>query len=52
MASTGMTNQSQSVIAALQAENARLVALLEAHGIDWRLPLPSAVVAREQNRRG
>lgn len=42
-----MTHQSQSVIAALQAENARLLALLEAHGIDWRLPQPTAVVARE-----
>ena len=41
------TNQSQSVIAALQAENARLTALLDAHGIDWRLPQPTAVVARE-----
>ena len=26
-------------MAALQAENARLIALLEAHGISWRLPL-------------
>ena len=25
-------------LAALQSENARLIALLEAHGIDWRLP--------------
>ena len=25
--------------AALQAENARLVALLESHGIEWRMPL-------------
>lgn len=23
---------------ALKAENARLIALLESHGIDWRLP--------------
>jgi len=42
-----MTLQDRSVIAALQAENARLTALLEAHGIDWRLPQPSPVVARE-----
>lgn len=28
-------------LAALQAENARLIAMLESHGIDWRL-LPSA----------
>ncbi len=41
------TQQSQSVIAALQAENARLTALLDAHGIDWRLPQSSPVVARE-----
>ncbi len=41
------THQSQSAIAALQAENARLTALLEAHCIDWRLPQPAAVVARE-----
>ena len=29
-------------LAALEAENIRLIALLEAHGIEWRLP-PSAV---------
>ncbi|MGQ0598812.1 TOTE conflict system archaeo-eukaryotic primase domain-containing protein [Aquabacterium sp.] len=28
----------QDALAALRAENARLVALLTAHGIDWRLP--------------
>lgn len=28
----------QNILAALQAENARLVALLAKHGIDWRLP--------------
>lgn len=27
----------------LHAENARLVALLDAHGIDWRLPKPAPV---------
>jgi len=30
----------------LRAENARLIALLETHGIDWRAAAPS-VVARE-----
>ena len=33
---------------ALQAENARLIALLEAQGIEWRLPQPITVVPREQ----
>ncbi|MFJ4293493.1 TOTE conflict system archaeo-eukaryotic primase domain-containing protein [Cupriavidus sp. NPDC089707] len=33
--------------AALQAENARLVALLEAHGIDWRLPPTPAPCVQE-----
>jgi hypothetical protein len=33
--------------AALQAENARLTALLESHGIDWRVPTPSAYPVRE-----
>jgi superfamily II DNA or RNA helicase len=37
----------QAVLAALQAENFRLIALLEAHGIEWRLPEPAAVVAQE-----
>ena len=41
------TRQSHSAISALQAENARLTALLDAHGIDWRLPQSTAVVARE-----
>lgn len=31
----------------LRAENARLIALLEAHGIEWRLPKPTVVTARE-----
>jgi hypothetical protein len=30
-------------LASLRAENARLVALLEAHGIDWRLSPPPAI---------
>lgn len=37
----------QSAIAALQAENARLIALLEAHDIEWRPPQPAVRVARE-----
>jgi hypothetical protein len=36
-----------SALAALQSENARLIALLDAHGIEWRLPQSTAVVARE-----
>lgn len=38
----------QEAIAALQAENARLVALLEAHGIAWRAP--RAVAVEERNK--
>lgn len=34
-----------SALAALEAENARLIALLDAHGIEWRLPPSSAVRA-------
>lgn len=34
-------------LSALRAENARLIALLEAHGIEWRLPQPVAVVVQE-----
>lgn len=34
-------------LAALQAENARLIALLEAHGIAWRQPPPSAPTVGE-----
>ncbi len=34
-------------LTALQAENARLIALLEAHGIDWRLPQPAAATVHE-----
>ena len=32
---------------AIRAENARLIALLKTHGIEWRLPQPVAVVAQE-----
>ena len=37
------------VLAALRAENARLVALLEAHGIAWRLPSESLPSVSEQD---
>jgi hypothetical protein len=36
-----------SALAVLQAENARLITLLEVHGIEWRSPQPSVLVARE-----
>jgi len=36
-----------SALAVLQAEIARLIALLEAHGIEWRPPQPTVLVARE-----
>jgi len=34
---------------ALQAENARLIALLESHGVEWRLPPQPAVVAMQES---
>jgi superfamily II DNA or RNA helicase len=34
-------------LAALQAENARLIALLENHGIEWQRPQPAVLIARE-----
>ena len=34
-------------IATLRAENDRLIALLESHGIEWRTPQSDVVVARE-----
>jgi hypothetical protein len=34
-------------LTALQAENARLIALLEAHGIEWRSQQPTVLLARE-----
>lgn len=37
-------------LAALQGENARLIALLESHGIDWRLPRPEPVPMSEPSR--
>jgi hypothetical protein len=36
-----------SPVSTLQAENVRLIALLEAHGIEWRLPQPTVLVTRE-----
>ena len=35
---------------ALRAEIARLILLLESHGIEWRLPLPPAAPEREPSR--
>ena len=35
------------VLTVLQAENARLIALLESHGIKWRLSSPPVTVIRE-----
>jgi len=35
-------------LAVLQAENARLIALLEAHGIEWRQPRPAKLEGRNQ----
>nr|WP_140626533.1 DEAD/DEAH box helicase family protein [Methylibium rhizosphaerae] len=37
-------------LAALQGENARLIALLESHGIDWRLPRPEPMPTPEPSR--
>ncbi len=42
-----------NLVAKLQAENARLIALLDAHGIEWRLPnelvkLPADPAGRSQ----
>ena len=34
-------------LSGLRAENARLIALLESHGIQWRPPQPVVLVARE-----
>ena len=34
-------------LAALRAENARLEALLEAHGVEWRVPQPPVAVSQE-----
>lgn len=42
-----MSVQDRDDLSALRAENARLIALLEAHGIEWWLPQPVSVVAHE-----
>lgn len=39
-------------LAALQAENARLAALLEVHGIEWRQSGSSALAVREPEPSG
>ena len=36
-----------AALSKLQAENARLISLLESHGIDWRAPQPVVLVAQE-----
>ena len=36
-----------AALVALQAENARLIALLESHGIEWRLPSEPAPLGQE-----
>jgi len=36
-----------ATVAALQAENARLIKVLESHGIEWRAPSATVLVARE-----
>ncbi len=40
----------RTALLALQAENARLIALLESHGIEWRAPNFAVDVARESER--
>ncbi len=37
-------------LSALRAENARLIALLESHGIDWRPPAPASSLPAEPSR--
>lgn len=37
----------QSDVSTLQVENVRLIALLEAHGIEWRVPQPAVPMTRE-----
>ena len=45
---SGDAHDSQRLeIATLRAENDRLIALLESHGIEWRTPQSAVVVARE-----
>ena len=40
----------RDALAALQAENTRLIALLESHGIPWRLPAKEIVQAAKPSR--
>jgi hypothetical protein len=39
----------QDLLSKLQAENARLIALLQSHGIEWRSP---PTLSREASRTG
>jgi hypothetical protein len=44
-----------SLLTAAQTENARLIAMLEAHGIDWRLPpepIPALLKMWDKRQRG
>ena len=41
-----------SEFATLKAENARLIALLESHGIEWRFMQPAITVARDPDSTG
>jgi hypothetical protein len=45
-----MPKPDQELLAQLQAENARLVALLESRGIEWRQPTPSPLALSESSR--
>ena len=42
-----MESSDQGNLQTLRAENARLIALLECHGIEWRLPPPPATLSAE-----
>ncbi|MGH8050249.1 MAG: TOTE conflict system archaeo-eukaryotic primase domain-containing protein [Arenimonas sp.] len=46
MAEQGIGTE-RDALAALQAENARLITLLKSHDIEWRLPPPTASVIQE-----
>jgi hypothetical protein len=39
-------------LAVLEAENSRLIALLDAHGIEWRRRSQTAVVLESRSRPG
>ena len=49
MSSKGLTSEAASLLA-LRAENERLIALLEANGIEWRLARGSVREATHQVR--